>query len=109
MPTLHTQCTLEIALKAAKLAADGHNAGDDDGTCNLDTPVFFPGRLRTATIQAAAEAAKVSVNVGTWGRSRCVFVYVTQGQANRRTRMAEAATRALKEKGLEAATFYQMD
>jgi hypothetical protein len=101
---------LTEALQAAASAAQALAHTEDGGTCNFDTAVFFPPpTLRTRTIQEAATAAGVNVGVSKWMRARCVFVYVGTGQGNRHSRMAEAATKALKAAGLEAQTYYQMD
>ena len=102
--------------KEAAIAADPGNEGDG-GTCNFDSPAFRIHRGNLKKIEAAAEAAEVSVYRFDWfGRKWFWLNECTNGQGNRRTTMAEAATKVLKEaveagtvEGLEATTYYQMD
>jgi len=95
---------------AAALAADpGQDA--DGGTCNFDTPVIeFPG-IREKFIQDCATEAGISATSFKWfGGRRWFFVHVpSNGQANRRSIMAEAAYRKLKELGLHAVMYCQAD
>jgi hypothetical protein len=95
--------------KAAALAADpGQEA--DGGTCNFDTPaVCLPG-TREKFVEECATAAGISTSAFKWFRSRYFFVFVPlYGQANRRSNMAEAANRRLKELGFDALLYCQAD
>lgn len=99
------------ALQAAQAAALEHRRSEDGGSRNLDAAVFWPERgMTTVSIERAAKEAGVTISILKWPeRRRCVFVYVGEGQANRRSRMAEAAWRVLKDAGLDAGMYYQMD
>jgi len=105
-----TQAFREAA--AAALAADpGEGLENDGGTCNFDTPAISLPGMREKAVQACAEAAGITASAFDWlGGRRWFFVHVpTFGQANRRTRMAEAACRRLKELGLNAVMYCQAD
>jgi hypothetical protein len=81
----------------AALAAD---TDEDGGTCNFDTPAFRIKRCRKTVIEAAAREAGVLVDVTefTWFGQRWFWLIVPMhGQAARRTRMAEAAAKVLRE------------
>jgi len=97
---------------AAALAADpGEGLENDGGTCNFDTPaVFLPG-ARERFVEECAAAAGISASAFRWlGGRRWFFVFVPlKGQANRRSRMAEAGCRRLKELGLDAVMYCQAD
>src|SRR5579871_1003126 len=95
-------CAFQEA-KAAALAADpGPEA--DGGTCNFDTPAIRLPRVRERFVQECAAEAGIEASPFDWlGGRRWFFVFVPlNGQANRRSRMAEAANRKLKELGLDA-------
>ena len=94
---------------AAALAADpGQDA--DGGACNFDSPVIRLPGVREKFVQACAAEAGISVNTRKWLGGRWYFVDVPlHGQADRRSIMAEAACRRLKEFSLDAAMYYQMD
>jgi hypothetical protein len=97
---------------AAALAADpGEGLENDGGTCNFDTPaVQLPG-ARERFVRECAAAAGIDASPFSWfGGRRWFFVYVPMmGQANRRSLMAEAACRRLKELGLHAVMYCQAD
>lgn len=85
---------------AAALAADpGPGLENDGGTCNMDTPAFRIDRWRAEKIQEAARRAGVEVSEFTWfGGKRWWWLLVPMhGQANRRSRMMEAAQRVLND------------
>ncbi len=95
---------------AAALAADpGPEA--DGGTCNFDTPAIRLPGIRERFIRECATAAGISASAFDWlGGRRWFFVFVPMnGQANRRSIMAEAACRRLKQLGLPAAMYCQAD
>lgn len=100
MTTLTKQLA-ELFRKAnqAALSADpGEGLENDGGTCNMDCPAFRVDRARESTIRAAAELAGVEVYAFNWfGGRKWFWLRVTlHGQANRRSRMAEAAARVLR-------------
>lgn len=80
----------------------------DGWSCNHDTPVINLPGVRMKTVKAAADEAGVRVDKkgpkGEW------WVFVTMnGQANRRTVMAEAARDAMKLHGFNAKVWYKAD
>lgn len=97
---------LERALMNADKAARQFAESKDSGTCNFDTPVI---RIKATEKQMASLDYKV-IKVDEKGWRDCWFVFIPlMGQANRRTRMAEAAARSLIADGFEAGVYYQMD
>ena len=95
---------------AAALAADPGQE-QDGGTCNFDSPAIRLPRVREKFLRECAAEAGISVNPFDWfGGKRWYWVNVPMhGQGNRRTRMAEAACRKLKELGLPATMYCQAD
>ena len=105
MTTMSTQeiqaklTELFIRAEMAALAADpGPGPEHDGGTCNLDSPAFRVDRLRQSVIEAAAKDADLSVTDFTWFRGQRWFWLrtTTNGMANRRSTMAEAADKVLR-------------
>lgn len=97
---------LEKALMNADKAARQFAESEDFGTCNFDTPVI---RIKATEKQMSSLDYKV-IKVGEKGWKDCWFIFIPlMGQANRRTRMAEAAARSLIADGFEAGVYYQMD
>ena len=83
--------------KAAALAADpGEGMENDGGSCNMDTPAFKIPRAGKA-IEDAAKIAGIEVTNFSWFGSRSWYWLRVplMGQANRRSRMMEAAQRVL--------------
>lgn len=79
----------------------------DDGSCNLDTCVLVT-TLDAAIVQRSAELARVRVTPkgeesGEW------WVWLHEGQAAKRTAMAEAAADAIRLAGLQAYVWYHLD
>lgn len=80
---------------------------DDGGTCCFDTAVIKLSRITKA--QLSELPIRLS-KVGSRGWSGCYFVYTPlYGQGFRRTIMAEAAAKSLKEDGWDAFVYYMMD
>ena len=104
-----TKTQIRDALIAAREAAQRVAPGEDEGTSNRDSAVFWPGKTRTKTIESAAEEAGITINIRDWLGARTVFLHVQHGQGAQRTRMAEAAAKALQAAGLDSAVYYQMD
>jgi hypothetical protein len=103
--------TLIHAFREAKAAALAADQPEDGGTCNFDTPVLYLPGIRVRFVEECAAAAGIDASPFSWlGGRRWFFVFVPlHGQANRRSRMAEAACRRLKALGLDAAMYCQMD
>jgi hypothetical protein len=106
------------AIKAAAQAAQKADPGrdNDGGTCNFDAAfVSVPG-MRAAQ---AEEIVQLCYEPGTPGLrvwlnnhelyGRILMVSCYNGQANRRTIMAEAAKRNLTAAGIDCGMYYQMD
>lgn len=99
---------LEYAILKAEKEAMKHADDDDRGSCNFDTPMICinatPKQVAGLEWQLEKVGKKKGVN-GTW-----YFVYThLEGQANRRTKMAEAVVKSLKEQGYISAVYYQLD
>lgn len=109
----------ELTGKYAKLAVDLSDAlsatadveqTEDSGTCNFDSPTLFLPRWNGEKIKQAAKAAGCGAwKWEHWGTSEWVFSIPSSGQANRRSRRAEAVCKALREMGYNAAMYYAMD
>lgn len=103
---------LKVALgEAAEAAKAAHKAGDggDEGSCNLDRPYFRPpARMRGGDVLWAARQAGVRVVEGHF-LGRCFYVDLVEGQASKRTRMAETVARTLEAAGIEAGVMYMAD
>jgi hypothetical protein len=101
-------------LKLAQIEAYKAEAGDDNGTCNLDDVVFQPGRH--------APRLKTAMELAGW-RERSSFKWIGattyssgfsfSGQANQRARMVQAAydylKDALTDDPIEVWHYQQMD
>lgn len=97
------------AADAARIAANA-DGGEDGGTCNFDSPALELPRWREADIRYCAKTA--GTTVFTWhigGKRLWVFGVPLGGQANRRSRQAEAMTRSLADAGYDACEYCQMD
>lgn len=84
---------------------------EDGGTCNFDAPVLHLDRWDSKKIKQAAKEAGGSAFKWTWGSRVMGWVFSprSSGQANRRSRRAEAISEALKAKGYNAGMYYAMD
>lgn len=84
---------------------------EDGGTCNFDAPVLHLDRWNAEMIKRAAEEA--GGNAWQWKAGRYVMGWVfsprSSGQANRRSRRAEAISKAMEAKGYSVGMYYQMD
>lgn len=97
---------LQNAVNAAAKLADT----EDSGTCNFDSVTLEISIPKKLAEQACVRLEKMLVR--DWGRmwQGCYMVDIPlSGQGNRRTRMAEAACKVLRESGYNAHTFYMMD
>ena len=97
-------------LTAAVAAARAAAPGPDGGTCNFDSLMLSLPRWNAAKIEAAAKAAGIRTFDSTFfGRKVWLFTVPCGGQADMRTRQAEAMYKAMKEAGYNASVWYQMD
>ena len=103
------------ALMAGKAAAEEFKEVDDGGTCNFDSPAIRFPMMREDMLTELAEMAGVRLSKFTWfGKTWYWVVLQWSGQGNRRTQMAEAACKAIKEvigqeSWAEVSMYYQMD
>jgi len=99
---------LRKAADAARLAA---GPAEDGGTCNFDSAALSLPRWRDALVREAAKQAGCTCSDWTlYGHKHYVFYpFGIAGQANRRSRAAEAMTRALAGMGYEAMDYCQAD
>lgn len=100
-------------LKAAKAAAEAAVAanGEDGGTCNFDSAVLVMPRVNEQKLlqtmkDAGLDGYKLS---GSFWRGCFSLSTPSGGQANRRTRQAEAMGKALTAAGWQTRMYYQMD
>lgn len=101
---------LTADLIAAKERAAQFINEDDGGTCNFDSAAIALPRWNVKKTQEAFE--KAGLRASKW---KCFGSYYYliggcySGQGNRRTTMAEAVYKYLKEIGYQATMYYQMD
>lgn len=84
---------------------------EDGGTCNFDAPVLHLERWNAKKIKQAAKEAGGGVFKWTWGGHTMGWVFSprSSGQANRRSRRAEAISKAMEAKGYSVGMYYAMD
>ena len=116
----HTIAPLQTSDKAIKLSEALERANEaalllsetnDGGTCNFDSPVIRLLKWKDYEIKQACELAGIEIGdklSGFWRNYRFVSTSM-YGQANCRTRMAEAAKKSLEADGYDVAMYYQMD
>lgn len=96
----------ERALVKAVNASRQFEDSEDGGTCNFDTPVI---RIKaTAKQMYSLDWHAEKIGGRTWRGYWFLFVPLA-GQANRRTRMAEAVAQSLAADGYDACVYYQVD
>ena len=95
---------------ACELTAHLENT-EDGGTCNFDAPTIHLPRWNSEKIKQAAREAGVGAFKWTWGSTTLgwVFPVRSSGQANRRSRRAEAVSAELKRRGYDAGMYCAMD
>lgn len=99
-----------IDLKKALAAGKAAEGDDDGGTCNLDACGVKLPRWKESLVRQAAKEAGTGVFVwDLWGSKRFVFCPNTSGQANKRSRNAEAMTAYMKNLGYDALDYSAMD
>lgn len=100
-------------IEAAGRAAMEFVGVEDNGTCNMDSPIIMlPEGIKVRETREMKDSYGrlliEKVGGGIW--KGWYFVNVPlYGQANRRTKMAEAASKSLEQAGITASVFYQMD
>lgn len=83
---------------------------EDGGTCNFDAPAIeAPRWIESMVKQAAKEAGTSAFKWKLYRKCFYVFAVPEGGQANRRSRKAEAMTRYLESIGYSALTYSSMD
>ena len=103
------------ALERGKIAASAHNADDDGGTCNFDSPAldFKACGMKRADAETAIKAAGLHCfewKPSRFGRDKLLVITGFQaGQANRHTETAEAFYHSMKSDGYPVTMYYQMD
>lgn len=98
------------SLNKAKDVANEFIDSDDCGTCNLDSCIIKLPRWSENDITEVKKLSGISIGFQLSGWHRGYrFVNIGSGQANRRTRMAEAAKISLKEDGYDVCMYYAMD
>lgn len=99
------------ALKIANEAAIAADRPDDGGSCNMDTATIKLFRWTQAEIIEVKRLSGIEIGdplTGFFRNYRFVF-FNTNGQADRRSRMANAAYKSLKEQGYDVMFWQQMD
>ena len=81
---------------------------EDGGTCNFDTVVLKTKGISSKLLNGLDIEIDRITGECFWKGFSFVW-FETHGQANLRTRMAEAAYKTLKELGYEANMYYQAD
>ena len=102
---------IATALKEAQKAANEASLPEDGGTCNSDTVIIdFKGwRQKKIDQLMAASGISISDSLSGWHKGYRFISFDISGQGNNRCRMVEAAKRKLKDLGIPASVYYQMD
>lgn len=83
---------------------------EDGGTCNFETlQLYLPRWKHKLVEQAAKEAGTRGFTTTAYGSKIWLFPPNTNGQANARTRNAEAMAKIMHQRGYDASVWYQMD
>lgn len=97
-------------LRAVVEVAKKKDHGEDGGTCNFDSPAIVMRGWRESMVKQAAKEAGITVFKWNPYSNTCwVFGVPGGGQANRRSRKAEAMTDALIDLGYDAIMYSSMD
>lgn len=90
----------------ANNAASMYDEVEDGGSCNFDSPI-----INIKLTRKERESLKdFLMPVGLKGYKDWYFVMIViWGQGNRRTAMAEAAAKYMKDAGYNASVYYEMD
>jgi hypothetical protein len=119
MPKYDTNRIVGAIRVAAKIASEvdpGPGLENDGGTCNFDAAFLSVPGMREAQAEEIMRLANIpgspGLRVSLSNHSlfgRILMLHCYNGQANRRTVMAEAAKKSLASQGLDAGMYYQMD
>lgn len=97
-------------LKTALAATAYLEQTEDGGTCNFDSPAMKLPRWNSKKIEQAAEEAGCGAwKWELWGNARWVIAFRSSGQANRRSRRADALVKALSGMGYDCTEYCAMD
>ena len=95
---------------AYSAALEASGTIDDGGTCNLDSTFIKWPRLNETAFNIVMESSCLNGYKTKWlGSMGVIIVPPNSGQANKRSKAAEAMTRTFREFGYTAQTWYQMD
>lgn len=94
------------AARKAAAEADPGEGASMQGACNFDTAVASLKGVPVEMVDRCAEIA--GVRVGHFSKWKW-FVFVEEGNGFRRTKMAEAASKALNDAGVISYVWYQLD
>ncbi|MEG1758374.1 MAG: hypothetical protein RR235_07970 [Oscillospiraceae bacterium] len=97
-------------LKAAVESTASLEWSEDGGTCNFDAPILILPRWQEEKVQAAAKAAGCGAWMWPCRGNKCFIISIpSSGQANRRSRRAEAVKDELRARGYNTGMYYHMD
>ena len=102
----------EALIKAQESASKiGTLYPEDGGTCNLDSVLIKLQGWKLADIEQASFYGEVPISDKLTGiyRGYRFVMFTLYGQANRRTRMVEAAKKSLEASGYDVTIYWQMD
>lgn len=101
---------LAEAIRQAVAAGREFASREDEGSCNLDYSYICVEGMREKQAEKIAELSgcRVSLRNSRW-HGRHLAIGGTDGQAARRTAMAEAQFQSLKSQGIRAGMSYNMD
>lgn len=103
-----TTIELEMAILKAEKESMKFKDYDDGGTCNFDTPIIkLPDGIKPKDV-GGLEWKVEKIGGKFWKGWYFVFTDL-RGQGNRRSKMAETVAKILKQEGIEAMVYYQMD
>lgn len=98
-------------LRASYEATAWAEETEDGGTSNFDSPVLKLPRWTEKLVEQASKEAGMGAFKWMCGKTVLgwVFSFQSTGQADRRSRRAEAIADELKRRGYEVSMYYQMD
>lgn len=103
---------LTRALRRAEIAALAFQDEPDGGTCNFDAPALdykACGLTKGKAEQAIADAGLRCFDWKAYGQRHLIICGFQLGQGDRRTAMAEAFCKSLKDEGFSCGMYYRMD
>lgn len=103
---------LTNALIKAKEEAQKYINTEDGGTCNFDSPAIDYREMHMSKARAIEAIKAAGLRCFDWKCFRSPYLVICgigAGQGSRNTRMAEAAYESLKNSGISATMYYQVD